>query len=74
MDEKVPEGAEAEELSGQDVGMTVYMANEVNRSYDGSGIEDGDKDSNSRIFRLPLRVREAASTLHVLQSWLVVFF
>lgn len=62
MDRKVIEGAEAEELRGQDVGMVVYVAIEVNENYDGGGIEASDrKESDSRIFKLLLQVREAAT-------------
>lgn len=44
------------------MGTMVYVAIEVNKIYDGRGIEDRDrKESGSRIFKLVLQVREAAS-------------
>lgn len=62
MDRKVTGGAEAKELRGQDVGMVIYEAIEVNENYAGGGIEDSDrKESDSRIFKLLLQVREAAT-------------
>lgn len=44
------------------MGTMAYVAIEVNKIYDERSIEDSDrKDSGSRIFKLLLQVREAAS-------------
>lgn len=44
------------------MGTMVYVAIEVNKIYDGRGIEDSErKESGSRIFKLLLQVKETAS-------------
>lgn len=61
MEGKVTEGAEAKELSSQEVGTMVYVAMEGNTNYNRNGIEDSDwNEGDPRVFKQLLQVGKAA--------------
>lgn len=60
MEGKVIEGAEAKELSGQEVATMVYVAMEGNTNYDRNGIEDSNwNKGDPRVFKQLLQVGKA---------------
>lgn len=61
MEENVTEGAEAKELSSQEVGIMVYVATEGNTNHDRNGIKDSDwNESDPRALKQLLQVGNTA--------------